>query len=291
VWSRAKGPCDVPPSPCNRASSEGSRYVQVFLGSAPITLCPRLPPKRAGSQVPSLRRCYPASTVLRTCPTPDQAATSVSLGSLSPPARASPDNPCHLACVLCPLPRRSRTGALAGFLPRPTRPSPLPSRVGDRIATFEACSGFTRVTARMLAQPPARPSSQGSDPSGCPDKPPVSYSIKPATIEVDSSSTGDTRLQGALGKGAKRIDRNSHRRRCAFAHAFHSVRVGTARMLFSVSRCVREPRLAHPTPDARSQSLNGSTTSRPAITTPKGLSVCSIRIVPAWCARTSGRRR
>jgi hypothetical protein len=173
VWSRAKGPCDVPPSPCNRASSEGSRYVQVFLGSAPITLCPRLPPKRAGSQVPSLRRCYPASTVLRTCPTPDQAATSVSLGSLSPPARASPDNPCHLACVLCPLPRRSRTGALAGFLPRPTRPSPLPSRVGDRIATFEACSGFTRVRPACLLsrlrglrhRAPTRPVAQTSRPS------------------------------------------------------------------------------------------------------------------------------
>ena len=33
-------------------------------------------------------------------------------------------------------------------------PSPNDRRVGIRIATFEACSGFTRVTARRIAQPP-----------------------------------------------------------------------------------------------------------------------------------------
>ena len=41
-----------------------------------------------------------------------------------------------------------------GFLPWSVLPSPLHRRVGIRIATFEACSGFTRVTARWLAQPP-----------------------------------------------------------------------------------------------------------------------------------------
>src|SRR6266700_7291332 len=43
---------------------------------------------------------------------------------------------------------------VSGFLPRSVLPSLLPRRVGIRIATFEACSGFTRVTARWLAQPP-----------------------------------------------------------------------------------------------------------------------------------------
>src|SRR5262249_14714755 len=33
-------------------------------------------------------------------------------------------------------------------------PSPNGRRVGIRIDTFEACSGFTRVTARRIAQPP-----------------------------------------------------------------------------------------------------------------------------------------
>jgi hypothetical protein len=44
--------------------------------------------------------------------------------------------------------------------------------------------------------------SQGFSPLGRPNKPLVSYSIKPSIIEVESSSTGNTRLRGALGKGA-----------------------------------------------------------------------------------------
>jgi len=43
-----------------------------------------------------------------------------------------------------------------------------------------------------------------SSPLGYPRKPPVSYSINRLTIEVESSSTGNTRLRGALGKGALR---------------------------------------------------------------------------------------
>src|SRR5262249_28453791 len=34
------------------------------------------------------------------------------------------------------------------------QPSPSDRRVGIRIVTFEACSGFTHVTARRIAQPP-----------------------------------------------------------------------------------------------------------------------------------------
>jgi hypothetical protein len=34
------------------------------------------------------------------------------------------------------------------------RPSPLKRRVGVHIAAFEACSSFTRVTARQVARPP-----------------------------------------------------------------------------------------------------------------------------------------
>ena len=35
-----------------------------------------------------------------------------------------------------------------------TRPSPFCRRVGIRTSTFEACSGFTHVTACRIAQPP-----------------------------------------------------------------------------------------------------------------------------------------
>jgi hypothetical protein len=68
--------------------------------------------------------------------------------------RASPDYPHHPSNVPCPLPRRIGTGASVGCFPIPLWPSPLCRRVGIRDFTFEACSGFTRVTARWIAQPP-----------------------------------------------------------------------------------------------------------------------------------------
>jgi hypothetical protein len=51
---------------------------------------------------------------------------------------------------------------------------------------------------------PRWPLSQGSSLLSHPNKPLVSYSIKSVTIEVESSSTGNTRLRGALGKIAIR---------------------------------------------------------------------------------------
>ena len=39
-------------------------------------------------------------------------------------------------------------------LPDRCQPSPFYRRVGFRITRFEACSAFTRVAARMLAEPP-----------------------------------------------------------------------------------------------------------------------------------------
>ena len=45
-------------------------------------------------------------------------------------------------------------GCTCRLLPRPARPSPDHRRVGIRDFTFKACSGFTRITARWIAQPP-----------------------------------------------------------------------------------------------------------------------------------------
>src|SRR4249919_3715128 len=64
-----------------------------------------------------------------------------------------PDYPNHLSDVPCPLPRRIERVLLSIASPL-TRPSPNGRRVGIRIVTFEACSGFTHVTARRIAQPP-----------------------------------------------------------------------------------------------------------------------------------------
>ena len=58
-----------------------------------------------------------------------------------------------------------------------TRPSPNGRRVGIRIVTFEACSGFTHVTARRIAQPPTGDLCHSSNPCGYPHKLLVSYRI------------------------------------------------------------------------------------------------------------------
>src|SRR5262245_55634538 len=59
----------------------------------------------------------------------------------------------HPSDVPCPLPRRIELVVMSIASPL-TRPSPNGRRVGIRIVTFEACSGFTHVTARRIAQPP-----------------------------------------------------------------------------------------------------------------------------------------
>jgi hypothetical protein len=61
----------------------------------------------------------------------------------------------HIGGVLsrmCPARRIERV--LLSIASPLTRPSPNGRRVGIRIVTFEACSGFTHVTARRIAQPP-----------------------------------------------------------------------------------------------------------------------------------------
>ena len=59
------------------------------------------------SQGPLLRRHYPASTLIRPCPTPVLAAAfrNVEAATLAD-ERVSPDYPNHLSDVPCPLPRR-----------------------------------------------------------------------------------------------------------------------------------------------------------------------------------------
>ena len=57
------------------------------------------------------------------------------------------------------------------------QPSPNGRRVGIRIVTFEACSGFTALQPVGSLSRPRRPLSRGSSPSGHPDEPLVSYQI------------------------------------------------------------------------------------------------------------------
>ncbi len=142
------------PSPCGRALSEASGCFVVLLGSSPITY-PRLLQKHARSQGPFLRRHYPASTVLWPCPTPARPAVLATTSELRPPTGTGlprlPGPPSQRAVPSTPV---DRNGCLCRLLPRSTRPSPTDRRVGIHTITFEACSGFTRVTARWVARPP-----------------------------------------------------------------------------------------------------------------------------------------
>ena len=109
------------------------------------------------TEVPSLRRSYPASSVLRTSPPPHTARP----GSRELPVDPDRDHrwgfPC---CVWSPVstccrhyPGRSERPNRSLLIPR-RRPSPNFGWGGSCIMVFEACSAFTRVTACRLAKSP-----------------------------------------------------------------------------------------------------------------------------------------
>src|SRR6476620_4221601 len=81
-----------------------------------------------------------------------------------------------------------------------TRPSPLFRRVGIHTFTFEACSGFTHVTARWIAQPPKAAFVARLRTDRLPSRHARQLPDQSTTLWVESSSTGDTRLRGALNK-------------------------------------------------------------------------------------------
>ena len=64
---------------------------------------------------------------------------------------------------------------LASISSLSAQPSPIAWRVGIRISPFEACSGFTHIAARRIAQPPTRPLSRGFNPGDRSPKLLVSY--------------------------------------------------------------------------------------------------------------------
>ncbi len=77
------------------------------------------------------------------------------------------------------------------------RPSPLFGRVGIHTFTFEACSGFTRVTARWIAQPPEAAFVAGLRPGRLPDRPACQLPDQPTTLWTEPPSVGDLRRRGA----------------------------------------------------------------------------------------------
>src|SRR3982751_736093 len=78
------------------------------------------------------------------------------------------------------------------------RPSPFPRRVGVRIFTFEACSGFTHVTACRIARSPKASFVTRLRPGGLPLRTARQLPAQPTTRWVEPSSTGKPRRLGAL---------------------------------------------------------------------------------------------
>jgi hypothetical protein len=114
-----------------------------------------------------------------------------------------PGSPFQRAVPITPV---DRNGCPCRLLPHSTRPSPRDRRVGIHEFTFEACSGFTRVTARWIAQPPKATFVTRLRNGQLPDRPARQLPDQPTTIWVDPPSTGVPRLRGALSPfGYKRL--------------------------------------------------------------------------------------
>jgi hypothetical protein len=80
----------------------------------------------------------------------------------------------------------------------PHAPSPNSRRVGIRIITFDACSGFTHITDHRIAQPPKATFVTRLRPLRSPGRAARQLPDQPTILWVVSSSTGDSRLRGAL---------------------------------------------------------------------------------------------
>ena len=112
------------------------------------------------TEAPSLRRSYPASSVVRTSPPPHTAW---------PSSRELPVDPCRdhrwgfPCCVWSPMPTCHRhypgrfDGACSLVYLHRQRPSLCNSQVGSCNCFFEACSAFTHVMACTLAESPSDP--------------------------------------------------------------------------------------------------------------------------------------
>jgi hypothetical protein len=127
------------------------------------------------------------------------------------PVMGFPRCPKNLSHVLFPIPRWTTTGARVGAFPVARRPSPIFGRVGVHDCPFEACSGFTRVTARAIASLPAGdlcPCRFGLRRTG-------SYRVEPTITRVDLSSTGPPRPRGAPNTAGILGRRALHRGRIA----------------------------------------------------------------------------
>ena len=151
--------------------------LQVRLGCvrlSPACPCRRLHTchLRPARHYPRLWIRPPSSGGRRDLNPPDQCAAWRTLRASPPPSPARPDprglsvGACHAtgrASRVASIPlfhacRRHYPGGagrcMCRSLPGRWQPSPYLRRVGLRVTRFEACSAFTRVAARVVAEPP-----------------------------------------------------------------------------------------------------------------------------------------
>ena len=141
------------PSPYDTAFSEGSGSLSVLTSSSPITFTSPSSKARqkSGSFAPPH---YPVSMLIRPCPTPAAVAACRDVEAATLTRDGSPP----ITRTTFPTCRAHYPGGSSGCVCRLLpRSRGLPQMAGGsafRIVTFEACSGFTHVTARRIAQPP-----------------------------------------------------------------------------------------------------------------------------------------
>ena len=191
----------APPSPCDRAFSEGSGSFQVFArliaNHLHLAIFESAPEVRVlcSAGITRPQRSYDP---VRLPPWPPPDATLRPLPSPSTGLPRLPEPPFRRAVPTTPA---DRSGCACRLLPRSVQPSPNGRRVGIRIVTFEACSGFTRVTARRIAQPPKATFVTRLRPGQLPGQAARQLPDQSTILWVESSSTDDSRLRGALPTG------------------------------------------------------------------------------------------
>src|SRR5438309_2035696 len=162
----------------NHQSSATSKTYQKS-GSFPP---PALPGFSGTTTLSDTRLSHRPATTWRPLPSP---ATGLPQLPGSPFQHAVPTTPMDQdGCVCC--------------FPVPLGPSPSLRRVGVHHFTFEACSGFTHVTACRIARPPKAAFVTRLRPVRLPAEPLVSNQSLPTTPWVDPASTGEPRRWGAL---------------------------------------------------------------------------------------------
>ena len=143
--------------------------------------------------VTQLRRSYDP---VRLPPRPSPVATSRPPPSPLTGLPRLPEPPFRRAVPTTPA---DRAGARVDCFPA-RGASPTGRWVGIRIVTFEACAGFTRVTARRIAQPPKATFVARLRPSQLPSQAARQLPDLSTIIRVRSSLTDGSRLRGALPK-------------------------------------------------------------------------------------------